>query len=291
MTRIVTVAATQMACGWDISGNIARAEKLVREAAGKGAQIALIQELFEAPYFCQDQIAEFFDLAKPLEGNPLIAHFSRLAAELGVVIPVSFFEKAGPAFFNSVAIVDADGTVLGFYRKSHIPDGPGYTEKYYFSPGDTGFKVWQTRYAKIGVGICWDQWFPEAARSMALLGAELLLYPTAIGSEPQDPTIDSAAHWQRVMQGHAAANLMPVIASNRIGVEAGRKGTELTFYGSSFIADQTGGKIAEAGRQDEAVLTASFDLDGIAKQRAAWGLFRDRRPELYGTVLTFDGTN
>lgn len=291
MTRIVTVAATQMACGWDISGNIARAEKLVREAAGKGAQIVLIQELFEAPYFCQDQIAEFFDLAKPLEGNPLIAHFSRLAAELGVVIPVSFFEKAGPAFFNSVAIVDADGTVLGFYRKSHIPDGPGYTEKYYFSPGDTGFKVWQTRYAKIGVGICWDQWFPEAARSMALQGAELLLYPTAIGSEPQDPTIDSAAHWQRVMQGHAAANLMPVIASNRIGVEVGRKGMELTFYGSSFIADQTGGKIAEAGRQDEAVLTASFDLDGIAKQRAAWGLFRDRRPELYGTVLTFDGTN
>jgi N-carbamoylputrescine amidase len=290
MSRIVTVAATQMACSWDIPGNIARAEKLVREAAAKGAQIVLIQELFEAPYFCQDQMAEFFNLAKPLEGNPLVGHFSRLAAELGVVIPVSFFEKAGPAFFNSVAIIDADGAVLGIYRKSHIPDGPGYTEKYYFSPGDTGFKVWQTRYAKIGVGICWDQWFPEAARSMALQGAELLFYPTAIGSEPQDPTIDSAAHWQRVMQGHAAANLMPVIASNRIGTEPGRKGTELTFYGSSFIADQTGEKVAEAGRTEETVLTARFDLDGIAKQRAAWGLFRDRRPELYGPVLTLDGT-
>ncbi len=290
MSRIVTVAATQMACSWDIPGNIARAEKLVREAAAKGAQIVLIQELFEAPYFCQDQMAEFFNLAKPLEGNPLVGHFSRLAAELGVVIPVSFFEKAGPAFFNSVAIIDADSAVLGLYRKSHIPDGPGYTEKYYFSPGDTGFKVWQTRYAKIGVGICWDQWFPEAARSMALQGAELLFYPTAIGSEPQDPTIDSAAHWQRVMQGHAAANLMPVIASNRIGTEPGRKGTELTFYGSSFIADQTGSKVAEAGRTEEAVLTARFDLDGIARQRAAWGLFRDRRPDLYGPVLTLDCT-
>ncbi|CAH0339372.1 N-carbamoylputrescine amidase [Rhizobium sp. CECT 9324] len=290
MSRIVTVAATQMACSWDIPGNIARAEKLVREAAAKGAQIVLTQELFEAPYFCQDQMAEFFNLAKPLEGNPLVGHFSRLAAELGVVIPVSFFEKAGPAFFNSVAIIDADGAVLGLYRKSHIPDGPGYTEKYYFSPGDTGFKVWRTRHAKIGVGICWDQWFPEAARSMALQGAELLFYPTAIGSEPQDPTIDSAAHWQRVMQGHAAANLMPVIASNRIGTEPGRKGTELTFYGSSFIADQTGSKVAEAGRTEETVLTARFDLDGIAKQRAAWGLFRDRRPELYGRMLTLDGT-
>ena len=289
MTRIVTVAATQMACSWDLAGNIARAEKLIREAAGKGAQIILIQELVEAPYFCQNQIAEFFDLAKPLEGNPLIAHFSKLAAELGVVLPISFFEKAGPTFFNSIAIIDADGCVLGLYRKSHIPDGPGYTEKFYFSPGDTGFKVWQTRYAKIGVGICWDQWFPEAARSMALMGAELLFYPTAIGSEPQDPTIDSAAHWQRVMQGHAGANLMPVIASNRIGVEPGRKGTELTFYGSSFIADQTGGKVAEAGRLEETVLTASFDLDGIAKQRASWGLFRDRRPDLYGGGLTLDG--
>ncbi|MBA3041322.1 MAG: N-carbamoylputrescine amidase [Alphaproteobacteria bacterium] len=287
--RTVTVAATQMACTWDIPGNIARAENLIRKAAAKGAQIVLIQELFEAPYFCQDQIGEFFDMAKPFENNPLIAHFSRLAAELDVVLPVSFFEKAGQTYFNSVAIVDADGTVLGLYRKSHIPDGPGYTEKYYFSPGDTGFRVWQTKHARIGVGICWDQWFPEAARAMALQGAELLFYPTAIGSEPQDPTIDSAAHWQRVMQGHAAANIMPVIASNRIGTEPGRKGTELTFYGSSFIADQTGNKVAEADRTSEAILTATFDLDGIARQRSNWGLFRDRRPELYTPLLTMDG--
>lgn len=287
--RTVTVAATQMACSWDIPGNIARAESLIRKAAAEGANIVLIQELFEAPYFCQDQIAEFFDMAKPFEDNPLIAHFASLAAELDVVLPISFFEKAGQAFFNSVGIIDADGSVLGLYRKSHIPDGPGYTEKYYFSPGDTGFEVWQTKHATIGVGICWDQWFPEAARAMALQGAELLFYPTAIGSEPQDPTIDSAAHWQRVMQGHAAANLMPVIASNRIGTEPGRKGTELTFYGSSFIANQTGEKIAEADRTTETVLTATFDLDAIAKQRAAWGLFRDRRPELYTPLLTMDG--
>ncbi|MBC7148737.1 MAG: N-carbamoylputrescine amidase [Rhizobium sp.] len=287
--RTVTVAATQMACTWDIPGNIARAEDLIRKAAAKAAQIVLVQELFEAPYFCQDQIGEFFDMAKPFENNPLIAHFSRLAAELNVVLPVSFFEKAGQTYFNSVAIVDADGTVLGLYRKSHIPDGPGYTEKYYFSPGDTGFRVWQTKHARIGVGICWDQWFPEAARAMALEGAELLFYPTAIGSEPQDPTIDSAAHWQRVMQGHAAANIMPVIASNRIGTEPGRKGTELTFYGSSFIADQTGDKVAEADRTSETVLTATFDLDGIARQRSNWGLFRDRRPELYTPLLTMDG--
>ena len=287
--RTVTVAATQMACSWDIPGNIARAENLIRRAAAKGAQIVLIQELFEAPYFCQDQIGEFFDMARPFENNPLIAHFSRLAAELNVVLPVSFFEKAGQTYFNSVAIVDADGAVLGLYRKSHIPDGPGYTEKYYFSPGDTGFRVWQTKHARIGVGICWDQWFPEATRAMALQGAELLFYPTAIGSEPQDPTIDSAAHWQRVMQGHAAANLMPVIASNRIGMEPGRKGTELTFYGSSFIADQTGEKVAEADRTSEAILTATFDLDGISRQRRNWGLFRDRRPELYTPLLTMDG--
>jgi N-carbamoylputrescine amidase len=287
--RTVTVAATQMACTWDIPGNIARAESLIRKAAAEGAQIVLIQELFEAPYFCQDQIGDFFDMAKPFENNPLIAHFSRLSAELDVVLPISFFEKAGQTYFNSVAIIDADGVVLGLYRKSHIPDGPGYTEKYYFSPGDTGFRVWQTKHARIGVGICWDQWFPEAARAMALQGAELLFYPTAIGSEPQDPTIDSAAHWQRVMQGHAAANIMPVIASNRIGTEPGRKGTELTFYGSSFIADQTGNKVAEADRTSEAILTATFDLDGIARQRSNWGLFRDRRPELYTPLLTMDG--
>ncbi|MFA7416496.1 MAG: N-carbamoylputrescine amidase [Rhizobium sp.] len=285
----VTVAATQMACSWDRNDNIARAERMVREAATRGARIILLQELFETPYFCQDQRSEFFDLAAPFENNPLVLHFSRLAAELGVVLPVSFFEKAGPAFFNSVAIIDADGKILGRYRKSHIPDGPGYTEKYYFSPGNTGFKVWNTRYARIGVGICWDQWFPEAARAMVLKGAELLFYPTAIGSEPQDPTLDSSAHWQRVMQGHAAANIAPVIASNRIGTEPGKAGTEITFYGSSFIAGQTGEKLAEADRASETVLTATFDLDGIARQRQAWGLFRDRRPELYSPLMTMDG--
>lgn len=288
--RTVTVAATQMACTEDPRHNIETAERLVREAHAAGAQIVLIQELFETLYFCQDQIGDFFALAAPFENNPLIAHFARLAAELKVVLPVSFFERAGRAYFNSVAIVDADGTVLGLYRKSHIPDGPGYTEKYYFSPGDTGFRVWDTAYGRIGVGICWDQWFPEAARAMALAGADLLFYPTAIGSEPQAPTIDSSAHWQRVMQGHAGANMVPVIASNRIGTEAGRKGTTLTFYGSSFIADETGAKVAEADRSTETVLTARFDLDAIAASRAAWGLFRDRRPELYRPLLSLDGT-
>jgi N-carbamoylputrescine amidase len=287
--RNVTLAATQMACDWDIEGNLARAERLVREAAKQGAQIVLIQELFATPYFCQDQSAEFFVHAQPFEGNPLIARFAKLAAELGVVLPVSYFEKAGKAFFNSAAIVDADGTVLGNYRKSHIPDGPGYTEKFYFSPGDTGFKVWRTKFATIGVGICWDQWFPEAARAMALKGAEVLFYPTAIGSEPQDARIDSAGHWQRTMQGSAACNIMPLVASNRIGVEPGQKGTEITFYGSSFIADPTGAKVAEADRKTETVLTATFDLDAVEAQRQAWGLFRDRRPQLYGPLLTLDG--
>jgi N-carbamoylputrescine amidase len=287
--RAVTLAATQMACTWDIDQNIATAERLVREAARQGANVILIQELFETPYFCQDQYAGFHALAKPLDGNPLIGRFARLAAELGVVLPVSYFEKADRAHFNSVAIVDADGTVLGNYRKSHIPDGPGYTEKFYFSPGDTGFKVWKTRFGMIGCGICWDQWFPETARSMALMGAEILLYPTAIGTEPQDPTIDSAAHWQRVMQGHAGANMLPLVASNRIGTEEGRNNTSMTFYGSSFIADPTGAKVAEADRTSEGVITATFDLDAIERQRWAWGLFRDRRPDLYGRIGTLDG--
>ena len=287
--RNVTLAATQMACGWDIEANLKRAEALVREAAGRGADIVLIQELFATPYFCQDQIAEFFVHAHPFEDNPVIGRFARLAEELGVVLPVSYFERAGKAFFNSVAVVDADGKVLGNYRKSHIPDGPGYTEKFYFSPGDTGFRVWKTRFATIGVGICWDQWFPEAARAMALKGAEILFYPTAIGSEPHDASIDSAGHWQRVMQGSAAANIMPLVASNRIGTEPGRNGTEITFYGSSFIADPTGAKVAEAGRLDETILTATFDLDAVEAQRRAWGLFRDRRPELYGPLMTLDG--
>lgn len=287
--RNVTIAATQMACSWDRAANIANAEKLVRQAASAGAEIILLQELFETPYFCQDQRAEFFDLAHPAQDNPLIAHFARLAAELQVVLPISFFEREGMAYFNSIAIVDADGSVLGVYRKSHIPDGPGYTEKFYFSPGDTGFKVWKTRYASIGVGICWDQWFPESARAMALLGAEVLLYPTAIGSEPLAPELDSSGHWQRTMQGSAAANMMPLVASNRIGTEPGKVETEITFYGSSFIADQTGQKVAEADRRSEGVLIATFDLDAVEQQRRSWGVFRDRRPELYGPIATLDG--
>jgi N-carbamoylputrescine amidase len=287
--RQVTIAATQMECDWDRHGNIARAERLVRQAAADGANIILIQELFETPYFCQDQFHDHFNLAQPFDGNPLIAHFAALAAELGVVLPVSYFERAGQTAYNSIAIVDADGGVLGNYRKSHIPDGPGYTEKFYFSPGDTGFRVWPTRFGTIGVGICWDQWFPEAARAMALAGAEILFYPTAIGSEPQDGSLDSAAHWQRVMQGHAGANLMPLVASNRIGTERGLNGTEITFYGSSFIADPTGAKVVEADRSSETVLTATFDLDAIAHQRRSWGVFRDRRPELYGALTTLDG--
>jgi len=288
MTRNVTVAATQMACSWDREANIANAEKLVREAAGKGAQIILIQELFETPYFCQKPNPEYLQLATQVEQNPAIQHFQKLAAELQVVLPVSFFELSGRARFNSIAIIDADGSLLGVYRKSHIPDGPGYHEKYYFNPGDTGFKVWNTRYAKIGVAICWDQWFPETARSMALMGAELLFYPTAIGSEPHDPSITSRDHWQRVQQGHAGANLMPLIASNRIGTEE-QDGYDITFYGSSFIADQFGAKVEEMDETSEGVLVHSFDLDKLEHIRSAWGVFRDRRPNLYGPIRTLDG--
>jgi N-carbamoylputrescine amidase len=287
--RNITVAATQMACGKDPVANIARAESLVRDAAAKGAQIILIQELFETPYFCQDEIHAFFNLAKPLDENAAIKHFVPIAKELGVVLPISVYEKAGQNFFNTIVIIDADGATLGFYRKSHIPDGPGYSEKFYFSPGDTGFKVWDTKYARIGVGICWDQWFPETARAMVLMGAELLFFPTAIGSEPQDPTLDSRDHWQRTMQGHAAASLTPLIASNRIGTEPGANNTEMTFYGSSFIADHTGAKVQEADRSEQTVLVQTFDLDAIAHIRASWGVFRDRRPDLYGALLTLDG--
>lgn len=286
--RTVTVAATQTFCDWDRDGNVARVERLIREAATRGAQIVLPQELFETPYFCKDQKQSLFALAAPADGHPAIARMSALARELSVVIPVSFFERARNAFYNSVAIVDADGSVLGIYRKSHIPDGPGYQEKFYFSPGDTGIQVYRTRYATIGCAICWDQWFPETARVMALKGAEVLLYPTAIGSEPQDSSIDSQGHWTRVMQGHAGANLMPLVASNRVGREEGES-CGITFYGSSFIAGPTGDIVAQADRQSEAVLTASFDLDAIAAQRASWGVFRDRRPDLYGPILTLDG--
>ena len=287
MTEII-VAASQMACSWDSAANIAKAEKLVREAAGRGANIVLIQELFETPYFCVDQKLELFALAKSIDENPAVARFQALAAELGVVLPVSVFERANNAYYNSLAMVDADGSILGIYRKSHIPDGPGYQEKYYFNPGDTGFRVWDTRFGRLGVGICWDQWFPECARTMALMGADFLFYPTAIGSEPQDETLDSKDHWQTVMRGHAAANMVPLVASNRIGREQG-DAAGITFYGSSFIADHKGQMVAEANRSDETVLTASFDIDRIRAERAGWGFFRDRRPELYAPLLTLDG--
>lgn len=286
--RTVTVAATQFACSWDRAANVEKAEAMVRRAAADGARIILLQELFETPYFCKDQKQDLFALAAPVEGHPVLTRMSALAAELGVVLPVSFFERANTAFYNSLATIDADGRILGIYRKSHIPDGPGYQEKYYFSPGDTGFQVYRTRHATIGTAVCWDQWFPESARAMALQGAELLFYPTAIGSEPQDAAIDSQGHWTRVMQGHAGANLMPLIASNRIGQEQGEV-CGIRFYGSSFIAGPTGELVAQADRESEAVLTASFDLDRIALQRASWGVFRDRRPELYSPLLTLDG--
>jgi len=280
-------AATQMACDWNKDGNLDRAEQAVREAADLGAQIILLQELFETPYFCKDEEEEHLLLARPAQNNPVLERFQALAAELQVVLPVSFFERSNNNFFNSMAMMDADGSCLGIYRKSHIPDGPGYSEKYYFAPGNTGFRVWDTRYARLGVGICWDQWFPEAARAMALMGAEALLYPTAIGSEPHITDFDSRDHWQRVMQGHAGANLVPVIASNRIGREEGTS-CELTFYGSSFIADHTGAIMAEANREDQAVITAKFDMEGIRQARTSWGVYRDRRPDLYGSLMSLD---
>ncbi len=283
MSKVVKFAALQLTKSWDLEDNLAKAKKAIREAAQNGANVILPQELFAAPYFCKKQEAKYFELAEETENCRLIKEMSALAKELGVVIPVSYFEKAGNTFFNSLVMIDADGTVLDNYRKSHIPDGPGYSEKYYFSPGDTGFKVWQTKFGKFGVGICWDQWFPELARSLALHGAEAIFYPTAIGSEPQDPTLDSRDHWQRTMQGHSAANLVPVIASNRVGTEVD-DGIETTFYGSSFITDHTGAKIAEAPREGETIIYAEIDLAATAKARHAWGLFRDRRPDLYTSV-------
>jgi N-carbamoylputrescine amidase len=293
-SRPVTFAATQFSCGWDAAANLATAERLVREAAERGAQVILLQELFETPYFCIEQDTRHLALATTLEDNAAVKRFSPIARELGVVLPVSFFERAGKVFYNSIAIIDADGAVLGVYRKSHIPNGPGYQEKNYFAPGDTGFKVWNTRFARLGVGICWDQWFPESARCMALMGAEVLLYPTAIGSEPPPALpVNSRGHWQRTQQGHAAANVMPLIASNRFGVERSLQdpdGLWIRFHGSSFIADPTGAKVAEAGEEGDAVLTATFDLAEIEQLRNNWFVFRDRRPELYGPITTLDGS-
>ena len=280
----VTVAAIQVPLGGSREENVARVTAQVRVAAARGAQVILPPELFEGPYFCREQREACFDWARPAEDNPTLTHFGRLAAELGVVIPVSFFERAGQAHYNSVAMIDADGGVLGIYRKSHIPDGPGYQEKFYFRGGDTGFRVWPTRFGTLGVGICWDQWFPECARAMTLLGADILFYPTAIGSEPHDPSLDTRDPWQRAMIGHAVSNVIPVVAANRIGDESGQ-----VFYGSSFIADPRGDKVAELGRTEEGVITAGFDLAAIQRTRAAWGFFRDRRPELYGVLGTADG--
>ena len=281
MTRELTVAAVQMAMvDGDVAANVATGTRLVREAAKRGARLILVPELFEDRYFCEDQRAEHLSKARPLAGHPTVEHFAALARELNVVLPVSFYERSGNEQFNSCAIVDADGSILGVYRKSHIPDGPGYSEKYYFRPGDTGFRVWDTAVGRIGVGICWDQWFPEVARAFTLAGAEVILYPTAIGSEPTEPHWDSAPHWQRVMQGHAGANLVPLVVANRVGVEVGSRFT-LEFYGSSFIAGPTGDKIAEADRTSETVLTATFDLDEVASLRRSWGVFRDRRTDLY----------
>jgi N-carbamoylputrescine amidase len=287
MTRTLTLAAIQASFGEDQVANIAKTAGFIREAAARGAQVVLPPELFQGPYFCVTQDERWFAHAHPWREHPCVLQLAPLAAELGVVLPISIFEREGPHYFNSLVMVDADGTALGVYRKSHIPDGPGYQEKYYFRPGDTGFRVWSTRVGRLGVGVCWDQWFPEAARAMALLGAEALLYPTAIGSEPHDPTLDTAAPWRRAMQGHAVSNIIPVVGANRTGFEAwpGYPGGGQTFYGSSFICDQRGDLVAEMDRGSEGVITAAFDRDFLARHRAAWGFFRDRRPELYEALI------
>lgn len=290
-SRLVKVAVVQFSCSADIADNIKAAKNSIQLAAAQGAQVIVLQELFASLYFPIEQ-ADNFSLAVPARGkNTYIEIFRELAGRLNVVLPISFFEQAGNVFFNSVAVIDADGSTLGTYRKSHIPDSPGYHEKWHFSPGDTGFRVFQTRYCALGVGICWDQWFPEAARAMVLGGAELLVYPTAIGSEPQDPSLDSSGHWQRCMGGHAAANVVPVVAANRWGTENARLcDTEVTFYGSSFIMDHTGDIVAQAPRAENRILTHTFDLEMIRCYRRSWGLFRDRRPELYDSLSTLSGT-
>jgi N-carbamoylputrescine amidase len=288
MTRKLTVAAIQTAYGTDLQANIAKTAGFIREAASSGAQVILPSELFQGPYFCVAQEERWFRHAHPWREHPCVTALAPLAAELGVVLPISIFEREGPHFFNSLVMVDADGSPLGVYRKSHIPDGPGYMEKYYFRPGDTGFKVWDTKFGRVGTGICWDQWYPEAARAMTLMGAEVLLYPTAIGSEPHDATLDTAAPWRRAMQGHAVSNVIPVVGANRIGFEPwdGYPNGGQEFYGSSFIADHRGDLVAAFGREDEGAILAEFDLEFLSTHRAAWGFFRDRRPDLYGALTT-----
>lgn len=291
MERKVKVAAIQMSCSRDITENIEKADRLVREAHINGAKIILLPELFERQYFCQERRYEYYNFAKNVEENDAIKHFSKLAKDLDVVLPISFYEKDINNLYNSIAIIDADGKIMGVYRKTHIPDDHYYQEKFYFTPGNSGFKVWDTKYAKIGVGICWDQWFPETARSMALMGAEILFYPTAIGSEPI-LECDSMEHWRRTMQGHAAANIIPVVAANRYGleevypcVENGNQSSSLNFYGSSFITDELGEIIKSAGRDKEEILYSEIDLDKNREDRLAWGLFRDRRPKMYNKIV------
>jgi N-carbamoylputrescine amidase len=286
MARTLSVASIQTSYGTDLDANIAKTADFIRQAADQGAQVILPSELFQGPYFCVAQEERWFKEAHPWREHPCVTRLAPLAAELGVVLPISIYEREGPHYFNSLVMVDADGSPMGVYRKSHIPDGPGYMEKYYFRPGDTGFKVWDTRFGRLGVGICWDQWYPEAARAMALMGAEALFYPTAIGSEPHDPSLDTALPWRRAMQGHAVSNVIPVVGANRIGFEPwdGYPNGGQTFYGSSFIADHRGDLVSELGRADEGIVNATFDLDFLTTHRAAWGFFRDRRPEFYSAL-------
>lgn len=288
--RNITVAAIQMACFYDPLKSIEKANALTHEAIEKGAKLILLPELFERRYFCQERRYDYYSFAKPVEENDAVIHFTEVSKKTGTVIPVSFYEKAGNVLYNSIAVIDS-GKLLGVYRKTHIPDDHFYQEKFYFTPGNTGFKVWDTRFGKIGIGICWDQWFPETARSLVINGAELLLFPTAIGSEPILNT-DSKPHWQRTMTGHAAANIVPVIAANRIGKEDvfpssenGNQSSSLLFYGSSFITDMTGDILKEASRDKEEVLIQTFDLDEINTARLEWGLMRDRRPECYKEIV------
>lgn len=279
MSRIIKVAAVQSKISTHLNENVEKMTHYVREAANMGANVVLLPELFEGPYFCREEKDEFFDWAMPFNNHPTIRHFQKVAKELNVAIPVSFFEKDGPHYYNSLAMVNEKGDVLGLYRKSHIPDGPGYEEKFYFRPGNTGFKVWNTSFGALGVGICWDQWYPECARAMMLQGAEILFYPTAIGTEPETPDLDTKDLWQRAMIGHAVSNVVPVIAANRIGQEGNQ-----SFYGHSFISDQRGHKVAELGRTDEGVILGSFDLEEVQRNRASFGFFRDRRPALYHSL-------
>jgi len=279
MTRLLKIAVLQAGFGEDVTRNIRCVEGLVRDAAKDGAKVILAPELFQGPYFCKREETRWFKTAYPYKEHPVVTALAPLAGELGVVLPLSIFEKAGQEYYNSLVMADADGSLLGVYRKSHIPDGPGYEEKFYFKPGDTGFKVWPTRFGTIGVGICWDQWFPESARAMMLQGAEVLFYPTAIGSEPENPSLDTASRWRRAMVGHAVSNVVPVAAANRIGDEDGQ-----VFYGTSFICDEAGDMLAELGRSETGFAAATVDLDHLAERRASWGFFRDRRPDLYGAL-------